>query len=387
MRGSRGLSLVELMVSLTVVLLLMASASVVYLKLLKGYQTQTRIAESHLENLCGLELLRYDIEMAGYGLPWNLNGNSYQEAVAETGTIPDPAVFNDSTTGVPRAFAFSDNGTTAANNSDVLVIRSAIASINQASRKWSVIYGSKGSRRIRQWQNPASPSLDFQTGERFICLLQTRTLLPNSGTWSFAFNTGFWNDANAIDNSSDLGLVYGIANPDSNPLRMPFNRVDYHLAKPSTVTDFPSRCAPTSFILYRSTIINKIDQNDGGGRRDKQPLLDCVMDFQVGFGLDTDGDGAVDSWMSDLAMAAGEIREQLREVRVFVLFHEGRCDENYLEAGSLTLGDADTGPLKVFTPSQPPSGTATNCNFEAHYRWKVAKLAVKPMNLQPRQWP
>ena len=69
MNRQRGMTMVELMVSLAVVLLIIGAATTAYLKLLRTYKTQGKLAESYMANLTGLEMLRYDIEMAGFGLP------------------------------------------------------------------------------------------------------------------------------------------------------------------------------------------------------------------------------------------------------------------------------------------------------------------------------
>lgn len=373
----RGMTIVELMVSMTVILLLTAAAGAAYLKLIRASKTQSMISDTYLEKVCGLELLRYDIEMAGYGLPHNLNGNTYSEA-ASVSVVPNPASFNDAPDGIPRAFALADNNGT--NQSDVLVIKSVVASVSRTSSKWSVLYFDGVNSKIRQWQNPASAQFDFASGDRFIIQDESnRFLQPASGTWSFTFSTSYWTNADALPHpTSDakLYIVYGIS---TGSLSMPFNRVDYHLGRPTGT--FPSRCAPSSYILYRSTI------NQSDGRRNEQPLLDCVLDFQVAFGLDTDGDRAIDTWQSQLSLTdtdasgsiADEIREQVREVRVFILYQEGECEDTYFFDDNLTLGDGNTTTLSTFVPGGNP---AERCNNTFNYRWKVAKLAVKPVNLE-----
>ena len=72
MNRQRGMTMVELLVSLAVVMLIIGAATTAYLKLLRTYRTQGRLAESYMANLTGLEMLRYDIEMAGFGLPASL---------------------------------------------------------------------------------------------------------------------------------------------------------------------------------------------------------------------------------------------------------------------------------------------------------------------------
>ena len=137
--------MVELMVTLAVILIITAAASTAYVKLLGGVKVQGRITESQMDNLCGFELLRYDIEMAGYALPRGIPSGApaftYNEAVSSS-TTPDATTFND-TPGIPRAFVFSNNtGQRGAddNASDVLVIKSMVANAKASNRKWSFIY-------------------------------------------------------------------------------------------------------------------------------------------------------------------------------------------------------------------------------------------------------
>lgn len=382
--GDRGLTLVELMVTLAVILLVTAAASTAYVKLLRGVKVQGRVTENQMDTLCGFELLRYDIQMAGYGLfraPPAAETSCASPSLpdfydeAEASDPPDAADFNDARGGVPRAFAFSNNtGNTLPayppddNASDVLVIKSMVANDQAIDRKWSFL-DSTGT--IKSW---GSSELDLTGSDTVIAIDETGKLRLCSN-WQ-----------NASDNSSlpvpaegSTFVVYGV---HSSTMRMPFNRVDYYLTQlnDDDTSNFPSRCFPGSYILYRACI-----KHSGGGRNPK-PLIDCVRDFQVAFGLDTDGDHAVNTWVADLNLTAGEIRTQVREVRVFVLYHEGQRDDNFWFSGTLNLGDAqianDAGfqtlssaPLNGALSTYTPTGDAV------HYRWKVDKLSIKPMNL------
>ena len=394
--GARGLTMVELMVTLAVILLITAAASTAYVKLLGGVKVQGRITESQMDNLCGFELLRYDIEMAGFalpkGVPTGAPAFSYSEAVSSS-TTPEATTFNDAP-GIPRPFVFSNNtGQRGAddNASDVLVIKSMVANAKASNKKWSFIYHDGANWRIKAWD---SAELNFSASnpiDRIIVLGETGALQRTAGNaWQFDFQSIYLTNATGLPLPATGGgnLVYAVISSDDNgtAVRMPFNRVDYYLKRPAT--NFPSRCFPGSFILYRGTI------NHGNGARNEQPLIDCVMDFQVTFGVDSNGDLAADTWRNDLTLAdvsgsgpAEKIRKGVREVRVFVLVQEGQKDDNFRFSGTLNLGDAQiandagfqtlsTGPLAGAMSSFTPAGDA------ARYRWKVVKLAIKPMNLE-----
>jgi type II secretory pathway component PulJ len=435
MNRQSGMTMIELMVSLAIVMLIIAAATMAYLKLLRTYRTQGRLAESYMANLTGLELLRYDIEMAGFGLPANMNGVNYTEATAGPGNTAaspyNPALLNDSTNNangnndVPRAFAHMDSPPFPVANyaaSDVLSIKSSAANINPASKKWSMITNVNASKPIVKCWGGANldPVMDFTNTptyspnpDTFIALDNNGNLLNNTGVWLNSFNgsspsQGFYKNASSItgcnsSTSPNGGQVYYIYGLDNNTGAhiMPFNRVDYYLASNPNA---PSSCAPYTLSLYRSTLIQT---GPNAGTFNATPVIDCVRDFQVAFGILPDPTGYGNTpgisvqWQTNLLqntiyaagiggtvnnaqMTAAQIQEFLREVRVFVLYSEGLGDtsaspsgsinpnSNFRFAGTLTLGDTDTGQLSTpFTPT----------GAQQQYRWKVIEIAVKPNNL------
>ena len=72
-------------------------------------------------------------------------------------------------------------------------------------------------------------------------------------------------------------IVYGIDNVI--PVR-PFNRAEYYIQSAAAV---PQRCAPNTGVLVKAVVAH-----DGTGTTPTLlPLLDCVADMQVVYGLDT----------------------------------------------------------------------------------------------------
>ena len=129
-------------------------------------------------------------------------------------------------------------------------------------------------------------------------------------------------------------IIYGISPSTTNP-RMPFNRADYYVRRPAT--GMPSKCEPSTGILYKAVLSNNSDSsvNDtstppGSKVTSELPLLDCVADMQLVFGLDLDGNGTSETSAEDINnLTAEEIRNQLREVRVYIIAHEGQLDTTY----------------------------------------------------------
>ena len=72
MRQRTGFTLIELLVVVAILGLVLAGISDLFISLLGQYKQQGKISESNIEGIIGLELLRQDLERAGYGLPWAL---------------------------------------------------------------------------------------------------------------------------------------------------------------------------------------------------------------------------------------------------------------------------------------------------------------------------
>ena len=132
-----GFSLVELLVTMAVFVFVMAAASTVFTGLLTQFKQQSKQAETNIEGIVGLEIMRQDIEGAGYGLAWN-GFVTYSEAAG------DPFGFNDAPTDAPRAIISKNNATFSGSNSifggtDYLVVRSVTVARNAASDKWTTL--------------------------------------------------------------------------------------------------------------------------------------------------------------------------------------------------------------------------------------------------------
>jgi hypothetical protein len=194
----------------------------------------------------------------------------------------------------------------------------------------------------------------------------------------------YWTTYNAVSSNltntdfaptdpNDTYTVYGINTAaDPSPVR-PFNRADYYISR-SIAADIPDRCAPNTGILYKAVM-----NHDATGTFPAAPqvLLDCVADMQVIFGLDNDLDGSFqngvggDGYSDSLAVltSAQTVRTRVKEVRVYVLTHEGGRDPSY------------THPAATIHVGEPGLGRDVVLGANVNYRWKVYRLAVKPLNL------
>lgn len=383
-----GFTLLELMITMIMFIIVIASVSSIFLGLVNQFKQQSKIAETSLEGLTGLEILRQDMEQAGYGLPRNVTGiadadgdenlwedlPNYNEAAAAG--APNPATFNDSTRDIdgdgadgeaPRAvLSGNDIGL---NNSDYLVIKSTYVARNDASKKWTTL------RTVgtRTWV-PDRENVNKNDDGTLNNNVRVITLAPGSTdansqtlvSGAAAFSTTFASVTAAPWQPTDPNetrLVYGV-DPSTN-LRMPFNRADYFISN----ANVPLRCAPGAGVFVKAVLRH----NDGGF--DLMPLLDCVVDMQVVYQLDTNGDGTIDNTTNDISvgLTAQQIRDQVEEVRVYILGHEGQRDPNYTYPNnSITVGEFGLGNNFDLT------GIA---NYQ-NYRWKIYTIVVNPNNLR-----
>jgi len=358
--------------------LIIAAAASAFLGLLGQSGTQSKIVESN-ENMVGLEILRRDVESAGYGLFWSWNTAQlgYQEAVPDANN-PYASGFNygDVGTNVPRAIVSQNNAVYAGVNntfsgSDYLVIKSMNVARNITGEKWTYVT-TQIATVANIWTSTTAINDNFQsnpTPDRVIALEirdpTTRALVTGASYYTtYIGGNPPLADANFIPaDPNDAYVIYGLDNLVGGP-RSPFNRADYFIS--ATGPDgVPSRCAPNTGVLYKATL------NQTDGSFSLQSLLDCVADMQVGYWLDTDGTGNLTASTDISGLTAQQVRTELKQVGIYILTHEGRKDLSYTYP---------TNPIYVGDPvalNGRPYALGANLN----YRWHVYQLIMKPTNL------
>jgi hypothetical protein len=96
--------------------------------------------------------------------------------------------------------------------------------------------------------------------------------------------------------------------------------------------------------------------------------------MQVVFRLDTNLDGIPeDPPVNDISgLDALSIKEQVKEVRIYILGHEGMMDRSFQYGGA---NPAIVGPSVALGTAVDLSGFGAEWR---HYRWKVYTLVIKP---------
>ena len=361
--NKKGFGLIELLVVIAIFVVVIGIPYKLFIQELKTTVREVSLSKTSIENVPALEIIRKDIETAGLGLPWDVSGITYQEA--SSSSLPlysfNQDEFNDSPTNPPRAIIGKKDNKT---GFSYLVLKSTAFGLNKASSHWSYI-DDNGSLNIWPAGNTANYN-NFEKGDRVIVVdAGSRTL--RGGSMYFTITK----DANSADNGTtyyglpslplSVYLVYGVSNKN---LGAPFNRIDYSLYSGG---DTKSECANGTYTLGRSIM----QQNDNGSMTfTTYPLLHCVADFQVEFGLDTTGNGNIDTWKQDITnLNAKNIRDELKQVGVYILIQNGTKDNNY----NYPYDNVSVGK-RYFN--------LTQITDYKHYRWKILKLVAAPKNLE-----
>lgn len=387
-----GFSLIELIIYMGLLGILMAAVFSSFIPVMQKGSRQWRIAETKVETGNGLDLLRADLEHAGFGLPWEFPAGAVINPYSEPAV---PATMNDAPN-VPRAILSEDLSISSMNTSDYLSIKALNVVLGDTSQKWGWL--GRDAAHATAVQSLSDNAL--VVADRVIVinpkvsLGQYRQLVIDQATGDY-FARG--NAANldpfsppATPNDPDgvKYLVYGIDNIDP---RRPYNRSDYFLLN----ANVPRQCAPGTGVLHKATL------NQANDNFSLLPIVDCVADFQVVYYLDTNGDGGWDTRANASGLAgltAQQIRERVKSVRCYILTHEGGIDREYTHPNvNKNVGETDPVAVNALPVPDPDStaagillaGRAFDLSTLAgigatwrNYRWKVYSIAVTPKNLQ-----
>ncbi|MBI5408371.1 MAG: prepilin-type N-terminal cleavage/methylation domain-containing protein [Nitrospirae bacterium] len=386
-KAESGFTLIELIITMVVFVLAIASASQIFTGLLTQFKQQSRITETNIEGNVGLDILRQDLDHAGFGLPWNVTGIAdsngdgvinfsdnvpgYNEASAPT--------YNDAPNNPPRAFRSGDGAGPDVPGSDYLVIKSAAAAADDAAGKNTRL--TSAAPYVRTW---ALYTDDLSSTDRVIVIspgstdANSRSLVVTGGSFHTQYSAV---SSYAPADNTDVRLVYGVSAANAaNTLRAPFNRSDYYIST-NAALPVPPRCVAGTGVLVKATL------DHATGELTELPVLDCVADMQVIFldnaagpaphndlstFNDTDGNGTID---------ADEIRDQLSEVRVYILAYEGQRDPNYV-FNNFTAGACATCVRVGMASALGRDYDLSAITDYLNYRWKVYTLAVTTDNLR-----
>ncbi len=399
-RGKAGYTLVELLVVMLIFAVVMSIISVSFARIVQSSGQLIKSGETDIGGLIGLELMRCDLELAGFGLPWSVPDTiQYSEASDNLALVQNcqdgcpgakASLFDDRARDVerniPRAYRVGNN--IGYNGSDYLVLKGSALGTSQASRIWGYLnYSSAVSL-----QYPGGDDLRFQKGDRAVVVktgiasgLPVRELVTQGNIFNIVHGYTL-PDKFIPKDKGDSYLVYGVASENASALNFPFNRADYYISRPEA-KKMSSSCAPGTGVLYKANITQ-------GGGSNGYPILDCVADLQAVLFLDLDGDGAVDyRWGSsgdlqeEVVPTPAELRKKLKEIRVYILAQQGKFDPRYSyplasAESAIVVGDAGSahGEVlgRVWQASELQAAFGPGWR---NYHWKLYTIVVQPKNL------
>lgn len=398
-RNQRGFTLIEMIVVMAVFMTVLMISASSFNTILAQASKVFRSEESNIEGVIGLEMLRHDLQQAGYGLFSEPATYTNEAAIAEA------SVYNDAPNNVPRPIVGGNDlagkvsgANTIMEGSDYLAIKGTTVGREKAAQKWTFLQFSSSIVFPHKWpstaENLSSPDKVVLIQKQFGTPPRSSLVRDPAGDFYYAYSDiGFKHLSSA---STGIYTAYGV--DKSNILRFPFNRSDYFVARPAT-TPIPSYCAPNTGILYKTTV----NHNDGG--LTYIPVLDCVLDMQVVLGWDWDNNGIIDTYSNaDGTVANGglvmnasaalsqtnnnsitlvpNIRTNLKMIKVYIVAQNGKKDSGYTSASPLTFGDVTNDPgIESLTRSAGFPLAADQLN----YRWKVYRVVVRPKNLLANQ--
>lgn len=265
----KGITMIELLVSLTLAIFVLSLAFYIFQKQFKYSVLVQSKSRLQVESYTGVNLIVHDILHAGFGVRIDAKPIDARNSNPDTLILLGNALRTD----IESKWS--------------IVVRKTNLSTNLLVRKWN--------------------SNNLSTGDWIIILSDSRTFLYGPFTI-----TGV-TDVNGPDLNGD-----GKPDPCLN-LSIPSSGIS--VGKASLVFRVsPEHKEDTVFYYVRNDTLY----------RNSDPLIDNVEDFEVSFLLDTDYNGINDTWTSDLSqLNAEQLRAQLGVVRFSVLVRGAKPDLSY----------------------------------------------------------
>jgi len=390
--SNKGFSLVEMVVVCLIFAVVIGITGDAFNRIVSMSLSLNKSAESNISGVVGLQLMRSDLQAAGYGLPW-----SFSKAITYDEATTQPGLGMGMSAGdyVPRAVISINNISSGAQDvvfdkTDTLAIRGQTLATNSASKCWTYVE-SQVLPTVNPTPHPVGwKSENLQNSHNVIMIAGVVNMAPvnqlivndATGKWNTTFDNystlgkpPVYNDA---EKKSDAYIIYGVSDAGLASLRMPFNRADYYVRRPTSADAawfrMPQRCNPATGLLIKGVV------NQNNGNYTEIPVLECVLDMQVVYSVRNPPSSATLTDVSDIsALSAQDIREQLKEIKVYLLAQDGGRDRNYTYPNA-TVG---VGPGNGLT-----SGSGSTYDFAGrgvpewqNYHWRVYQIVARPNNL------
>ncbi len=339
MRNQKGITLVELLISATIIVLALIAIFAVYNAFLRQSARQRFVSEAEMEERTALYLLQRDIFMTGFGIPSTIK---------------------------------PIDGTNSTTSFDTFILRGTYLTLEKAGESASVVMSATtNSATVKKLEGRGN----IEAGTWVVFLDPfLKQVLSNSNAQNFCYRVTAVSDqgqppnvlrtltfSQSLDDGSgspiisEGTLVYGVT--DNTPPVSPspyYPEVTYTLQD----ADVKDRCPPGCMRLVR--VENSASSNT-------QTILPCVADVQYAFGF-MDSEGNL-RWENDISSYTPDrLSAELKLVRVNILIPLARLRQF------------------ITTPHPKPSEliedrTYTFTSEQIRYRWKIINFELKPRNL------
>ena len=358
MKREEGFSLIETLVSMAIFSLMSAAVYSTYMSQVKHTAREYQLARSEMDINIAKGIMERDLMMAGLGLATDFSvllNAATLNLVAET-----------------RAIAATN-----AIASDGLVLMGTALGIEAlAPQGWTASEGA--ALPLKVWVD--EPRDNPQNGDRMVVLDPDMKRVLNAVPYSYGLG---------ISGLPQGALAYGLAGATAilGATDLPHYWVRYALYAPSEPDIY---CAAGTFSLGRAETRKRDNVPPipaappspsgswGWPASGARPMLPCVLNMQVSFGLDTDEDNDVDVWdeggMAAAGLSAVALNDQIKQIRVYLLVQASDRDINYSHPLSVLVGDSDLGTGITVALDQAKQ--------QEQYRWELLTSVVTPRNIR-----
>jgi len=262
---NKGLTLVELLVSISIIMIMMSGVYVTYTSLFKGFKRESKIAQSLIDSTINIEIIRTDLINAGFGIATN-------ETYYGTSNKVYPLAYNNAT--------------------KVLDIYTTYNRRDHKTHGW-VLLECEDDTTVHKCQILEDHrNVDNYTSLKVISAINHEVI------------------DNVSFSTPTTNLMYAIGVPYDSSQTEKFVQVEYKLATDCDGdgnSDVPSRCHPDTKVLCRDTA----------------PVVDCVFDWDVFFGYESSGSIVYTNDPSATNTLS------MKRVVIYLFFHEGEKDSKF----------------------------------------------------------
>ena len=337
MRAVLGFTIIELMVSLTIGLIILAGMTALFATASRSHRELSNAAQEIENGSYAISALAEDLRHAGY------YGGAYLIQAAPPAALPDPCMTNNAAA-LTAALAFPVQG-----------------------------YDAPGAAPVG-----CIPAADFVPGTDVIVVRRASTTVTTLASLDasdmYIQNNNDWTSASNPTVGLGLAANFPLLKKDGlSPadVRKYYVRI-YYIGACNLYAPGASTCTPAADggVPVPTLKMLELGLDSGGGALSMLniPLAQGVENLQVDYGIDSDGDGVADTFVTSPASVADWTN--ITEVKVSLLVRNPNSTRGYTDTKTYTLGLS--GPVS-------PGGAYKRHLFTQHIRLvNVAETRESP---------